>query len=443
MTASINLPRDGAPLTLLALEADDPLTYVFEVDHARSVSGAFHVLSSLFAQLKKNTHGELLHADDGRLLALYRTQAEAERAALDAHRLAAEHTRTLTLTSVIEELPARMLTEGRFPAPTRVVGVPGVSPYQARINRYYGLDSPYTVPTSAQLATRQHFGQVIDWLRPRLEQERHRRDVFPFHELIGFAEPCPLCRIRPAEAQYCGVCARRSALGSDTPVGAFILTHLYGFEKQLSERRTPHDYAKLYAQVQTAYQRSLDASGLIALQCSGEQAILTGEVSGLPLALSLFASTYANEQKGQKDVPLPALYLGVGLGAASPVTLWKAAQTALSAVLRSAEPSRIALQVLGQETPLPVAFYPADGLLALQNFVEKLRAARFPADVYTELGLNIARGTASLYYGYGRMRLEPGLLRVLDGLETEWGRESARYFRALYDALTLARLVTE
>jgi hypothetical protein len=161
---------------------------------------------------------------------------------------------------------------------------------------------------------------------------------------------------------------------------------------------------------------------------------LTADAGGLPLALSLFASTYAG---ANKENMLPALYIGVGFGAGSPRTLWKAAQSALSATLRGGDAGRVALQPLRH---LTATTYPADGLIALQNALERLRAAQLPNDVYTDLATQIARGTASLYYGYGRMRLDAPVLRVLDALESEWGRESARYFRALHDALTLARM---
>lgn len=429
------LPRDGTPITLLAIEADSPLDYCFEVDQWQSVTGATRQLQTLFAQLKKSMHGELLYADDARILAIYRTQAEAERTALEAQKQIAAQTGILTLTIVIETLPAQMLYEGRFPAPVRVVGVPGVSPYQARINRYYGAESPYTVPTAEQLATRRHFGQVMEWMHGRILQKRQQRDVFPFYELLPFAEPCPLCRIRPIEqGDHCLVCTKRIGQESDKRQGVIVVTRLHQFEKQLVERRTPEEYAALYTQVQKAYEKSVQASGLTPLFTYGEYGILTTESGGLPLALSLFASTYP------KDNKLPGLYIGVGFGDGSPGALWKAAQNALSATLRGNDPTRIGLQPLHQ---LSATFYQADTLIALQNAIERLRSAHFPADVYTELAAQIARGTASLYYGYGRMRLEAGILRLLDTLESEWGRESARYFRALHDALALARLTGE
>jgi hypothetical protein len=164
-------PPADVPLFLFAAEFDQPLSYIFESDRWDEVIGAGHRIASAASKVRTvlaadgYTANDLLHSDGGSLLALVHDRAVAARWVESIERAVATETDIVTVSTLIHPITIRQLTSGLYGTPRSVVGVPGVSDYQERINRYYGLSSRSTVPKEDAVAQRRHFGEVVALVR--------------------------------------------------------------------------------------------------------------------------------------------------------------------------------------------------------------------------------------------------------------------------------------
>src|SRR5579859_3425683 len=189
-------PEGDETLALFAVEVDHALDYVFETAHWDEITGAARKLARAGDKLRAilsadgYSAADLLHSTPGSILALCHDPALAKRWAEAAERAFAQETEIVTVSSVARTLTTRQILGGLYSSPRTVIGVPGVSDYQERINRYYGLASPSTVPTPDTVAERRHFGEIIALLHSLIRAARDSRRVLPFYEALPFAERC-------------------------------------------------------------------------------------------------------------------------------------------------------------------------------------------------------------------------------------------------------------
>ncbi len=429
-------------LTLFAAEVDTPSDYLFESDHWGDVCGAGVQLAGLADQFRAALTAEncrdILHLDAGRVMAFVPDQIIGERLQKAVERLAPIKTGMVTISTICHVFTVRQLVEGLYRAPTHVIGIPGVNSYQGRVNRYFGVESQSTIPTPAQIAARHHFGEVIALTDQLLQRARESRLIRPFYERLPFAERCESCQIRPAERlleniPICGICQRkRSAAPNTESYSALIMVRVPSLSKLRRSQRTPAAYRRLLTAYETAFGRAIERSGARCLWVSGDTALLAARAETALESVTRLMTTLIDLTR---DTSLP-FSVGIGAGNAEPQTLLKLANSAAADALRSPEPNRIALRFLDAarfESPS----YTMDMVERLQSAARRFISARFPTDAFPDLSLQIARGTASLYYVYGRTRLDESHRRLLDGLEDEWGKDTMRFYHALDDLINL------
>src|SRR5689334_9716646 len=156
-------PTADAPITLLAVEIDQPLGYVFESERWDEIQGAAKRMAragdKMRAVLAADGYNkdDLLHSSGGSLLAVCHDETMARRWALAVERAVAAETDIVTASTAVRTFTSQQIIGGLYRAPRSVIGVPGMNDYQERINKYYGLDSPSTVPKDDAVAKRRHF----------------------------------------------------------------------------------------------------------------------------------------------------------------------------------------------------------------------------------------------------------------------------------------------
>ncbi len=447
-------PTDDA-LTLFAAEVDDPCAYLFESESWLEVHGASrHLLAigeQLRAALKAEGAADFLHADAGQIMTFVAAVDQARLNPLQQaiERIAPETTGVVTISSVVQPLTVRQALEGLYRSPTNVIGIPGVNSYQGRINRYYGLDSPSTVPSVSAIAARRHFGETLTLIRQQLSAVRASQIIVPFYECLPFAERCASCRIRPAERlkahnPICGICYHKQIAAQPNAtahLSALIAVRVPGMSRLLEEQRTPAAYRRTASTVYGALQRAVAGSGALLLWLSDNSALLAASTRDVLEATSRLFVTFAALTRGSLKAPL-VLSIGVAAGSGSPPTLYRLAQQALAAALRSPDQnlSGLSLTSATRNGAVEAPLYAPEALMRLQDAANQFAAARFPPDTLTDLPAQIARGTASMYYVYARTRLDANLRRLLDQVEEEWGKDSVRFYQALSDVITLQGL---
>src|SRR5258707_14960017 len=193
----------------------------------------------------------MLHSIGGRRLALCHDETLAQRWAEAIERAIAAETDIVTVSSALLTLTPQQIIGGLYRAPRSVIGVPGMNDYQERINKYYGLDSPSTVPKDDAVVKRRHFGEVVALMRMLLARSAEGREVVPFYEALPFSERCESCRVRPAETldngPVCGVCQhkRREVQAGKIERAGIVHLSAVGLEKVLEAQRTPAAYRKV------------------------------------------------------------------------------------------------------------------------------------------------------------------------------------------------------
>src|SRR5207247_1655601 len=126
-----------------------------------------------------------------------------------------------------------------------------------RINRYYGLTSPSTVPSADAILQRRHFGEVIALLHGLELRAKESRQVLPFYEALPFAERCASCKLRPAErldtdsTPVCGVCLRKRSEAQSPKLHkvGVIWLEAVGLQPLLEQQRSPASYQRLCSEL--------------------------------------------------------------------------------------------------------------------------------------------------------------------------------------------------
>jgi len=426
------LPPDhapDAPLTLQLLTFDHVRAYFTEVDRWGALHGAARQIEQLHARIERRIRFDSvpsLIAQPGRYLLAFEDAAQADRFRGEIAREAAALTGSLQVNCAQLTLEASALFDGLLPIPARVVGIPGVTPYQARINRYYGLANAGTVPTAEQARARRHFGQVYARLLDQLEATS--AGIAPFYECLPFAERCSACRERPTSAfvngePRCPVCELRERTGASMAILAITLP---GSERALIKQTSSAAFARVAAAIDTVTAPVLANPGALRLHDAYETRLIATPKRGLLDLIAKLPDAVRLPSGDETRVIVSAAY-----GPAAPRTLIEMAERGHHKL----SPDRIGIA----SSPDSFGTYSAESLEWLRATVERLRGANLPPAAFANLPEQLARGTAALYTTYERLRLAPLMLRALDATEAQWGRESARFYRALADALALIR----
>lgn len=462
-----------------------------ESDAWREVYGAGRQLLSLEDRFRAALPEgiDFLYLDPGQVLTFLPAESSASAADIPRRlaRIGADMAGVVTISAISHAVSVRQLVQGLYRAPNGVIGIPGVNSYQSRINRYYGLDSPSTVPTAESVAGQQHFGQVIDLTRTLIAHERESRQIVPFYECLPFVERCGSCRVRPAERliddlPVCGVCERKRASAEllaprleqgsqalDT-LSALIFLRVPGMAALLEKQRTPAGYRLVNAAMANALRRAANGSGARILWQSGADVLLAASAANALEAVSRAFVTFTALARGSLRETLP-LYGGVAVGDASPRVLYATAKSALADAIRlsvtgsAGNAPWIGLRVI-PETPLTprgrqnlgvevphlrgegfrvrdseTPLYSPENLPQLQSAARTFAEVQFPARYFDDLPAQLARQTAAMYYVYGRTRLDADSRRRLDALEEDWGKDTIRFYQALSDVLGLQTFI--
>jgi hypothetical protein len=452
-------PTKDVPLTLFAAELDYPLHYIFESNRWGEVSGASRRLASagdkMRAILAKDGYGpdDMLHADGGSVFALVHDRPLAERWAEAVERAIALETDLVTVSTLIHPVTAQQLRNGLYGTPRSVIGVPGVNDYQERINRYYGLDSPSTVPREDLIAQRHHFAEVVALMHSLLIRARESRQVVPFYEALPFAVRCSSCRVRPAERSsdgpICGVCLRKrnEARAAQPERPALVWLEAAGLDRLLEQQRTVAAYRRVYREISEVLNMAIPnratllaaSSGWTILALPGDEALdtATGALEAIALHYNLKPPTpfVAAVAMGTGPEPFRALFD-------------LANRTALN-LRRTIDAAACLLDVRVLDRPFDRyrSPYTVDEARRLSAGVAALREARLREEAwpaFADLPEQAARGNAGLYYTFERSKLPAAAQDALKRLERLWEIGPApgpRFYAMLSDALALARLV--
>jgi hypothetical protein len=455
-------PGVDAEFILFAAELDQPLAYLFETNRYDEVSGAAQRLANaanrLRATLAKDGYSpdDLLHLDAGSVLALVHDEATAERWVEALERAVAHETDLVTVSTLIQPITTQQLVGGLYRAPRVVVGVPGVNDYQERINRYYGLDSPSTVPRDDSISQRRHFGEVVALARSLMIRAHESRQIVPFYEALPFAVRCASCQTRPAErldrnnCPVCGVCLRKRHESSAAPLDhpALLWLEAVGLDRLLEQQRTVGAYRRVYHEIGEVLDVAVPGrTGALNLAASGGFLLLA-----LPAESALEAATEALEAIAlhyNLRPPLPFVAaVAIGRQPDQFRALNNLIQQIASSLRRAAESDRCVLDVQVMEPT--TAFdrfrrpYTVDEARRLNAGITILRNEAIPIGAFADLPEQAARGNAGLYYTFERSNLSGSAQVALGRLERAWDIGSApgpRFFAMLTDALALARVL--
>ncbi len=456
------------PLFLFAARLDDPLRYVFESDHWDEIAGAAKRLSAAGEKLHQVlaadgfTADDLLHSDDSGVLALVPDRTLAERWTEAIERAVAAETDLVTVSSVIYPITVKQLLGGIYGTPRAVLGVPGVHDYQARVNRYYGLSSPSTVPREDAVMQRRHFGEVVELIHSLLVRAHESRTILPFYEALPFAVRCGSCRLRPAEAEQenssteddplCGVCWRKRAAASGADLGraGLIWIEAANLDRVLGQQRTPASYRRLYQDIDETLHIAIPGRRSVTLLAAdgGWMALAVPAPAALEVATGILEAIALHYGLKQPTAFVAAVAFGTRPGRFA--SLYSLLQTIIRQVRRAVEGTTCLLDVraLPPDGDIPGAFdrlrkpYTIDEARRLIAGLSILRDASLPDNLFAEMPEQAVRGSAGLYYTFERSRLPEASQQVLKRLEIAWDAGAApgpRFFTMLADALALAR----
>ncbi len=466
-------PLSNLPLVLCDAELDTPLGYIFESDGAESwieAVGAGKQLATLPGKLSAAlpTGSVTLQSDTGRLVALVPDSGELAWTT----RLAQipPHTTGVTTLSVgVMRLTSRQVFGGLYHAPENVIGIPGMTVHQARVNRYYHVESPSTVPPADRVAARRHFGEAIRLVRHLAKRAHEERALVPFYECLPVVERCISCRTRPAEPglpdkALCGICRRKhEAAGKrgNARWTAVITIRLPHTNKLLLEQRTPGSYQRMATTITEAWRyavfeakkRSVSLETL--WQSSGTAWLIAPAAEALAAVQALCTALAA----AHLPPNMAAVCVGIALGECGARTLYRVAEMAmadaLSDMAKSGSASAIRLRLVNESSVYqPGASgddlrYSLEALGRLNTAAHNLATRHFPLDAFSELPDILARQTAqaALYFEHTRARLDERAQRLLDPLLSEfsaaWGAGTARYFHAIADVFGLQALMQQ
>jgi hypothetical protein len=450
------------PLTLFAAALDDPLGYVFESDRWDEIAGAARRLAkagdSLRAVLEADGYSadDLLHLDGCSVLALAHDQTLVEQWTEAIERAVAAETDLVTVSTLVYPVTTQQITAGLYGTPRLVLGVPGVNDYQERINRYYGLSSPSTIPKDEAILQRRHFGEVVALVNGLLARARESRQIVPFYESLAFAERCASCRVRPAEQieeseglPICGVCLRKRAAapGGRLDQAGLVWLEAVGLDRFLEQQRSPGSYRHLRREIGETLHAAIPGRRKTTLLASGGGWL----VLALPAPAALEAATEALEaislHYGLQPPAAFAAAVALGTEPGRFRALFDLVQRSVANLKRSVEGTGCLLDVRRLQPDQPFDRlrkpYTIDEARRLLAGVAILRETDWPDDLLADLPEQLARGSAGLYTVFERSRLPEVNQQILKRLEQAWEAGVApgpRFHTLLSDALALARL---
>ncbi len=461
-------PAVDAALTLFAAELDQPLDYLFESDRWDEVSGAAQRLANageaLRAVLEKDGYGpdDVFHTDGGSVLALVHDRAIAERWVEAVERAVALATDLVTVSTLVLPVTTQQIVGGLYRAPRTVIGVPGVNDYQERINRYYGLDSPSTVPKEDAISQRRHFGEVVALAHSLLLRARESRQIVPFYEALPFAVRCASCRTRPAErldtanTPVCGVCLRKRTVSrtasraADLGRPALLWLEAVGLDRLLEQQRSVEAYRRVCREIGETLDLAIPSRvGATVLASGGGWMLLA-----LPSGAALGAATSALEAIAvhyNMRPPTPII-VAAALGTEPDQfrALYDLLRQITAGLRRAADSGSCVLDVHILERDRPFGRfrkpYTVDEARRLVTGVALLKEQALPDQALSDLAEQAARGSAGLYYTFERSRLSGAGQDLLKRLERTWDVGSVgsgpgpRFYTMLSDALALAKL---
>jgi hypothetical protein len=339
--------------------------------------------------------------------------------------------------------------------------------HQARVNRYYHVESPSTVPPADRIAARRHFGEAVQLVRHLARRAHEERLLVPFYECLPLVERCASCRTRPAESgvlgkPLCGICRRKREAVRTTEKTRWVA--VIGARLPNADRldqRTPGAYQRKASAIAEAWQSALFAAekrgvGVKIVWQSGDMAwLIAPAAEALPAAKELcqvFAATHITEN--------PLLCVGIALGEFGARALYTAARGAVADALadmaRSGSPGAIRVRLLNasrvyESVPDTDGLrYTPDTLNRLHTAAQTLAVRHFPIDAFSDLPDILAQQTAqaaALYFEHSRTRLDDPARRLLDPLiddfGTAWGGGTARFFHAMADVLGVQALMQQ
>ncbi len=450
-------PTVDLPVTLFAAEFDHPLDYIFESERWDGISGASRRLARAGDKLRTilandgYVVGDLLHNSPGSIFALCHDEGMAQRWAAAIERAVAQETDIVTVSTVVQTLTVSQLTRGLYRMPHSVIGVPGVNDYQERINRYYGLASPSTVPSADAIAQRRHFGEVVALVHGLLRRASESRQILPFYEALPFVERCASCGKRPAERldadkfPICGVCLRKrsEAISPALQHAGVIWLEAVGLQQLLERQRSVSSYQRLCVELNETLHKAIPAGVVVLSAGSGCMALLASAAQVLEAAIEALESITTHYSLKAPVAFAASVALSAALGNYRALTAL--AQESAAHVRRTVDGTASVLDIRLLDHPFdrfrkPYSLDEAQQLIA---GISLIREAKLADDLFPDLPAQASRGTAGLYYTFERSKLPQSAQQTLQRLERLWDMGAVpgpRFFAMLSTALILARV---
>jgi hypothetical protein len=455
------------PFMLCDAALDDPLHYLFEADHWRDVIGAGRQLMTLRDQWAKvlPTGSVVLRHESDRLVAFVLVQNDTRwQTALS--QLVTAISGTLLLNSGAIQLTAAQAFNGLYRTPTRVIGIPGMTDHQSRINHYYGVENPSTLPSSERIAERRHFGEALTLVMANQQRAADDGLTFPFYECLPLCVQCVVCQSRPAEVEptatatmpLCAICARKRRFVTDVPLPAasyaLISASAPGAERLLLSQSPPGAYQRMALTLAEAWGKALRAtekSEAIVLWQSASTAWLIAPPDTALNTVARLCSAFGSAS-GPLALGKPAISASIAFaagGTSSARALSRAAQNALNSAINGAQRDRDlspgAIRLTTVNTGASDLTAEADQIRYTPETLGRLDAAAhtfaangFPIGLLDNLSLQGATQSASLAYEQARTRLTTSQRQQLEDVardfERIWGVGTARFYQALRDA---------
>lgn len=479
------LPLSDAPLIICDAELNAPLRYVFESDGEVGnileswieAIGASRQLAGLPNQISAALPpgSVILQADGGRVLALVPASAASGWMAR-LSRLPPDVTGIVTLSVGSVRVTVRQIFEGLYRSPENVIGIPGMTVHQSRVNRYYHVESQSTVPPPDRITARRHFGEVVGLVRHLAKRAHEEQLPIPFYECLPVVERCVACQSRPAEPgpsnrPLCGICQRKrqaagpldrvrwaAVIGVRLPITDTFVERSF---RLLLNQQTPGAYQRMAEAIAEGWHYALFETekcgpGVkVAWQSDTEAWLVAPATEALPSARTLCRALAAS-----KIVESGSLCVGIALGDAGARTVHAIAQAALSDAVadaeRSGNPGVVRIRLVDEFSAYETVpdtnglRYSLDTLDRLHTAATDLAVQHFPTDAFSELPDVLVRQTAqaaALYFDHSRTRLDDRARRLLDPIASNfgsiWGTGTARFFRAMADVFGLQALMQQ
>ena len=461
------------PLLLCDAAIDQPVHYLFEAVNWSEVIGAGRQLMSLRSQWAKALPigSVAIRLESDRLVALLPIQNKNNEdwpAAL-AQITTAISGGVLMLNIGTIQLTASQALNGLYRTPTRVIGIPGMTDHQGRINHYYGVDNPSTLPSPERIATQRQFGEALNLVMSNRQRAADSRLAFPFYECLPLYVRCPVCQARPVDsaangyaAQLCAICARKRRFAEDATDLRRLSDHyvliavgIPGAERLFLNQPTPGAYNRMAITLDEIWRRAVQEAekiGALSLWQSGTTAwFIAPPDTALNVAVILCAVFAARDQLA---LGKPIIGIGMAVGSGDNRTVraqFDQAQNALAHAITGAQRDRdsspgaicLATNDLNGSDRFHLVIdpdhlrYTPETISWVDEAAHNFAASGFPTGLLSHLSLQETTQSANLAYQQIRTRLtEPQrqqLDKVARELEPLWGVGTTRFFKVLHD----------